>query len=331
MVGEIRDQETATIACQAAQTGHMVFSTLHTNDAPAAVTRLIDLGIEEFLISNSLMMVVGQRLVRVICKECKVPNPLTPDIVAQLSSFIGERDDVTFWKGAGCEACDYTGYSGRLALFEVLKITPDIKDALSAHCNALTLKRRAEKHGFRSLFMDGIDKAVQGLTTIEEVFRVAPPELDEGTEQFEIPEVLIEVERIEQDRSPLTIVKAKKILVVDDDKVSLNFVTNVLESESINVVTLEDNDKALKFVLEEKPEVVIVSLGSAAIDGLGLIAKIRQNLATRYIPLIALAEKEGGDVEVQGLEAGADHCLSKPVNSRRLLAVLNRLFSRTEA
>ena len=331
MIGEIRDQETATIACQAAQTGHMVFSTLHTNDAPAAVTRLIDLGIEEFLISDSLIMVVGQRLVRVICKHCKAANPLTPEIVGQLSAFIGEKEDVTFWKGTGCELCDYTGYSGRRALFEVLKITPDIKDAISANCNALALKRRAEKQGFRSLFMDGIDKAVQGLTTIEEVFRVAPPELEEGTERFEIPEVSAEVGRRDDEMSPVTIVKPKKVLVVDDDMVSLNFLVNILKSESFNVVVIEDTDKALKFALEEKPEVVVVDIGSAVINGLGLIAKIRHNLATRYIPIIALSGKEGSDVDVQGLEAGADHCLSKPVNSRKLLAVLHRLFSRTEA
>ena len=123
--------------------------------------------------------------------------------------------------------------------------------------------------------------------------------------------------------------KPKKILVVDNDLASQNFLINVLESENLNVVTLKDDDKALKFALEEKPDIIVVDIGSSTLNGLRLIAKIRHNLATRYIPIIALSGTEAGDVDVQGLEAGADQYLSKPVNSRKLLAVLNRLFSRT--
>lgn len=331
MVGEIRDQETATIACQAAQTGHMVFSTLHTNDAPSAVTRLNDLGIEEFLITDSLIMVVGQRLVRMICEDCKKINPLTPDIVEQLSAFVGEKEEVTFWKGEGCESCDYTGYSGRLAIFEILKITPDIKDAITANCNALALKRRAEKQGFRSLFMDGIDKALKGLTTIEEVFRVAPPELDEGAEWCEVPQPLEETERGEQNVAPVSTVKPKRVLIVDDDAVNTNFLINILASENYAVKKLEKGDIAFKFCVEEKPDIVVADISSSRINGLSLIRKVRNNLSTRYIPIIALAARVEGDDDLQGLEAGADHCLSKPVDSRRLVAVLNRLFSRSDA
>jgi type IV pilus assembly protein PilB len=330
MVGEVRDGETATIACQAAQTGHMVFSTLHTNDAPSALTRLLDLGIEEFLLSDSLTIVIGQRLVRVICENCKVPNPLTPEIVGQLSAFIGERDDVTFWKGEGCESCDYTGYSGRLALFEMLKITPDIKDAIAANCNALALKRRAEKQGFRSLFLDGMDKAMQGRTSIEEVFRVAPPEIDEGTEWCELPDSSEKREQVQEIAAPVTVVKPRKIIVASDDAMNVNFLVNVLDSENFNVVRMDDGTAAVKVSLEEKPDVIVVDIASSKINGLSLIAKIRNSLATRYIPIIALSGKGDGEGDLQGLEAGADHCLTKPVDSRRLLAVLNRLFSRVQ-
>ena len=130
MVGEIRDAETAKIAFQAAQTGHLVLSTLHTNDAPSAITRLLDMGVDSFVIADSLIAVIGQRLVRGICKKCKIPDPLTPQIFEQLESVINPDRTKKFWKGAGCEACQYSGYMGRLGIFELLMITPAIREIL---------------------------------------------------------------------------------------------------------------------------------------------------------------------------------------------------------
>jgi len=179
MVGEIRDSETASIAFQAGQTGHLVLSTLHTNDASTAVTRLLDLGIPSFLISASLISVVGQRLVRKICRRCKGPDPLTPQVLKELSEHMEIDKGMTFWKGAGCEACQYTGYSGRLGIFEILTLTPSLKEMIQPNVPAVALKKAAARDGYQSMTMEGIRKALEGLTTIEEVYRVAPPEGEE--------------------------------------------------------------------------------------------------------------------------------------------------------
>jgi len=175
MVGEIRDSETAVIAFQAAQTGHLVLSTLHTNDAPSAVIRLLDLGIDPFLISASLITVIGQRLVRRICPVCKVSDSLPPEQMEAIRPYLGQNPSFVFWKGAGCESCQFTGYSGRVGIFEVLMITTDLRKKISTHISAVELKEAAEAEGFRTLTMDGVQKALLGLTTIDEVFRTAPP------------------------------------------------------------------------------------------------------------------------------------------------------------
>ncbi|MDQ1336571.1 MAG: Response regulator, partial [Thermodesulfobacteriota bacterium] len=127
MVGEIRDSETAITAFQAAQTGHLVLSTLHTNDAPSAVIRLMDLKIDPFLVSGSLIAVIGQRLVRKLCQECKTPEALPPEQMEAIRPYLGQDPSSPFWKGIGCEACQFSGYSGRLGLFEVLMITPSFR------------------------------------------------------------------------------------------------------------------------------------------------------------------------------------------------------------
>ncbi len=333
MVGEIRDSETAPIALQAAQTGHMVLSTLHTNDAPSAVTRLMDLGIEPFLISDSLVAVVGQRLARGICRECKVPDPLSPQILKRLPQQIGADGSATFWKGAGCEACNYTGYSGRLGLFEVMTITPSLRELLGPDVSAATLKKAAEREGFRSMSMDGIRKALKGLTTIDEVFRVAPPDAGEVQEgQAVEPPALEEIETEEppppESRSSLSIVRPPKILVVDDNEIILKVLSNVLESEDYLVITAENGLEAMKIAMQEKPDLMITDFLMPQMDGVTLIKKLKSQLATRYIPVIMLTAKDEVDAEVKGIDAGADDYLTKPVNPKRLLARIHRLLKR---
>jgi len=333
MVGEIRDSETASIAFRAAQTGHLVLSTLHTNDALSAVTRLLDLGVEAFLISASLVAVVGQRLVRGICQECKIPDPLTPQILKQLPPHIGKDEGTTFWKGAGCEACQYTGYLGRMGLFEVLMITPFLKEIIEPKVSDLALRKAAEREGFQSMTMDGIRKALQGLTTIEEVFRVAPPKA-EGITQMPIvePPALEEIKTEEpppeEPPASVTSVRPKKILAADDNQIILKILRNILESEGYLIITAENGLEALKLALQEKPDLVVTDLLMPKMDGLTLIKKLKSQLSTRYIPIIMLTAKGEMDSEVKGIDAGADDYLTKPVNPKRLLARINRLLSR---
>jgi type II secretory ATPase GspE/PulE/Tfp pilus assembly ATPase PilB-like protein len=170
MVGEMRDAETAEIAVQAAMTGHLVFSTLHTNDAIGAVPRLLDLGVADYLVGATLEAVLAQRLVRRTCDACRVDYHPAPESVAQLSGRPAGRTKMT--KGAGCAKCGNTGFRGRLGLFELFALDDELKDAVVRGVQRLELRTMAEAHGMRPLRADGWSKAEAGLTTVEEVLRV---------------------------------------------------------------------------------------------------------------------------------------------------------------
>ena len=170
MIGEIRDQETADIAVKAALTGHQVLSTLHTNDAAGAISRLDDMGIEPFLISSSVLLTCAQRLVRRVCSNCKEEFIPEPDVFEKLEipELIGE----TFYRGAGCERCKGRGYSGRAAILEILPVTEPIRRLIVKRASASVIKNQAVQEGMKTLRMAGIDKAREGITTLEEVLRV---------------------------------------------------------------------------------------------------------------------------------------------------------------
>ena len=172
LVGEIRDQETAEIAIQSALTGHLVFSTVHTNDSASTITRLVDIGIEPFLIASAIKAVVAQRLVRVVCTACR--QPYTPDDV-ELNS-IGITEDmargVVFYKAMGCPECFNTGYKGRMSIFEIMVMSENLKRLVLKTHDSNKIKSEAIRHGMTTLRHDGIEKILQGLTTIEEVVRV---------------------------------------------------------------------------------------------------------------------------------------------------------------
>ncbi|RLA91435.1 MAG: type IV-A pilus assembly ATPase PilB [Deltaproteobacteria bacterium] len=172
MVGEIRDFETAQIAIQAALTGHLVLSTLHTNDAPSTITRLMDMGIEPFLISSALKLVLAQRLVRKICPECKEEVKVSPKVLASLGIPEEEIPHIRCYKGRGCTMCSNTGYKGRISLFEVMPITDTIKELILNRVSSAELKGEAIKEGMQTLRMSGINKLKDGVTTVEEVIRV---------------------------------------------------------------------------------------------------------------------------------------------------------------
>jgi type IV pilus assembly protein PilB len=169
MVGEIRDLETAQIAIQASLTGHLVFSTLHTNDAAGAVTRLIDMDVEPFLISSTLEAVMGQRLVRTICPACKTPYPPAAAVLEQLNLSRSQVGDQPFYRGAGCEACNETGYRGRRAIFEYMRISDRLRADIIERKPTLALRNKAMELGMRTLREDGLRCILDGYTTVEEV------------------------------------------------------------------------------------------------------------------------------------------------------------------
>ena len=172
MVGEIRDKETAEIAINAALTGHLVFSTLHTNDAPGAVTRMGNMGVEPFLITSTLHCVVAQRLLRRICKNCKESYVADPEILKEMG-LEATSEEVLLYKGKGCPACSNTGYKGRMAIHEVLMLNEDFRKAVIQRKSAADLKKVARDGGMQTLRECGVQKVLKGMTSVEELFRVA--------------------------------------------------------------------------------------------------------------------------------------------------------------
>ncbi len=168
MIGEIRDVETAQIAIRSALTGHLVLATLHTNDAVGALNRLLDMGVEPFLISASLIGVMAQRLVRVICPNCKEQYAPAADILVKL----GLQDGVLLSRGKGCVSCKHTGYKGRIGIFELLVLDDDLREMVTKNCLFSEIKDCVRKNGMKTLQEDGFDKVKKGITTIEEVLRV---------------------------------------------------------------------------------------------------------------------------------------------------------------
>lgn len=182
MVGEVRDYETAEIAIRSALTGHLVFSTLHTNDAAGAVTRLLDMGIEPFLVSSSLECLIALRLVRLICPKCKTPvSPeIKQEIIKQIKDMKLEPETSEFYEGKGCQECRFTGYHGRTGIYEILLVNETIREMMLERASSQQIKQKAISQGMRTLRQDGLQKALKGLTTYTEVVRV--------TQQEELPE-----------------------------------------------------------------------------------------------------------------------------------------------
>jgi type II secretory ATPase GspE/PulE/Tfp pilus assembly ATPase PilB-like protein len=174
LVGEIRDSETAEIAIQASLTGHLVFSTLHTNDAPSALTRLVDMDIEPYLVASSLEAVAAQRLVRVVCPQCK--QEISPNEYEKLKRQYGDRISGALYRGMGCRNCQGTGYRGRVAIFEMMVVTDDLRSLILENASARDIRRLATEQGMVGLREDGFRHLREGRTTIEEILRVTKDE-----------------------------------------------------------------------------------------------------------------------------------------------------------
>jgi general secretion pathway protein E len=173
MIGEIRDLETAQIAVQSALTGHLVLSTVHTNDAPSTVNRLLDMGVEDYLLTSTVIGILAQRLVRTLCPQCKESYTALPELVEQmhLRRFSKERD-ITLWHARGCDNCAHTGYIGRVSIMEMLPMTDGLRSLVMKHATATDLRAEAVREGMLTMYEDGLRKALKGVTTFEEVLRV---------------------------------------------------------------------------------------------------------------------------------------------------------------
>jgi type II secretory ATPase GspE/PulE/Tfp pilus assembly ATPase PilB-like protein len=177
MVGEIRDLETAEIAIRAALTGHLVFSTLHTNDAPSAITRLIDMGVPSYLLSSSIIAVLAQRLVRVLCARCRQPTELPSEAFAALDCVKAPSGGLRAYRAAGCPECREIGFRSRVGIFELMEVNEELQRLIVRNCEANDLRVIARKNGMKTLREDGLEKVLAGVTTIEEVLRVTQEEV----------------------------------------------------------------------------------------------------------------------------------------------------------
>jgi type IV pilus assembly protein PilB len=171
LVGEIRDFETAEIAVKAALTGHLVLSTLHTNDAPSTINRLMNMGIEPFLVATSVNLICAQRLVRRICTECKEPVQMPVQALEDIGFPHDTAVGVKLYKGRGCSNCNNTGYRGRVGLFEVMEVSEDVRELILSGASAMELRRKAIEESMISLRMSGLEKIKSGMTSVEEVVR----------------------------------------------------------------------------------------------------------------------------------------------------------------
>jgi type IV pilus assembly protein PilB len=172
MIGEIRDLETASIATNASLTGHLVFSTLHTNDAPSAVARLIDLGVQPFLVASSVRAIMAQRLLRRLCAHCKQTGELSETELRALQIEPGQLSEAQVMKPVGCDRCRQTGYKGRMGIFEIFEIDDDVRHMINKRSSTLLLRQRARELGMRTLREDGVRKVLAGLTSAEEVISI---------------------------------------------------------------------------------------------------------------------------------------------------------------
>ena len=173
LVGEMRDEETAHMGIQASLTGHLVFSTLHTNDAPSAVTRMVDMGVPNYLVASSVIAVLAQRLVRLICARCRQPVQLPQSVIEDAGIPAQMAAKATFMKGKGCANCNKNGYRGRQGIFELMLINSKIRELIFKNVSSVEIRKMAIEQGMKTLYVDGIYKTLKGVTTLEEIYRNA--------------------------------------------------------------------------------------------------------------------------------------------------------------
>ncbi|MDQ6955632.1 MAG: ATPase, T2SS/T4P/T4SS family [Mariprofundaceae bacterium] len=331
MVGEIRDEETAAIALHAAQTGHLVLSTLHTNDAPSTITRLIEMGIESSMLASSLNLVVAQRLARRLCAKCK--KKARPD--KEFCERFDIPESLMFYEPVGCKACMNIGYKGRLGVHEVLYVNDRMKELIARGAADSDLMLVAREEGMFCLFEDGLNKALAGLTSIAEVLRNStPPEGFKLAERLTSDGSLMSlgeaVKMRDVKRSSLSVNSGKKTILVVDDSTSIrNLVKFVLQSDGFEVLEAEDGQQGWDILqrLSSSIDLVVTDYEMPNMSGLEFVEKVREHHGFGGIPLILLTSRKDEDDEVFLLDSGADDYICKPVEPMKLQARVRKILT----
>ncbi len=328
MIGEIRDSETAEVAFRAALTGHLVLSTLHTNDTVSTITRLVDMQVPPFLISSALLAVVSQRLARKICPGCRAPGKADESLLKNLPYNLSNLDSLQ--QGQGCSQCEQTGYKGRVGIYELLFFTPEIRELVAQGATEGEIRKKATAQGMGSLLEDGINKIFKGATTLEEVISVG---YWEESSTSDSPGPLSASERAdssEKAKRP----KAKNsssrptIVFSDDDPAIREAVCLTLEALSCHVITAVDGQEGWEKIQAHLPDLIISDIQMPRLDGYGLLKKVRTDLQTAFIPVILLTAKNRCEDRMKGFLSGGDDYIEKPFNHRELLVRVKRCLER---
>ena len=361
LIGEIRDRETAQIAVQASLTGHLVLSTLHTNDAANAVTRLVDIGVEAYKIAAALRGVVAQRLMRKLCPTCKEVWMEAP--ADRLKKWIPKGTPL--YRAAGCPDCAMTGYRGRFGIIEVLTVSAEVERRIAAGETAEHIAGAARRSGMKGLWDSGLEHVLRGESTLDELTRVVdipeeddhPPEVLAGARRstgrgkphpaasqgaalgFAEPahtiapeELTAHFELLEEPEPPRVSgphgMPARKVLLVDDEDSLRKVVKDLLERDGYIVSEARDGVQALDQVDRVGPDIIVLDLNMPGLDGYGVLSHLRSRPATADIPVIVLTAKSDEDNEVRVFELGADDFLTKPFRARALSARLEAVLGR---
>src|SRR5438552_3705314 len=341
LVGEIRDKETAQIAVQASLTGHLVLSTLHTNDAANAVTRLVDIGVESYKIAASLRGVVAQRLMRKLCPTCKEVWMEAPP--ERLRRWIPKGTPL--YRAAGCPDCAMTGYRGRFSILEILTMTPELERLIAAGEPADRIAEAAQRGGMKSLWDSGLAHVARGESTLDELTRVVDiPAEAEAPRSTGAPNTvgvplepaapvstifdLLEESAPPARRSGAHGQPASKVLLVDDEDSLRKVMRDLLERDGYVVTEARDGVQALDQVDRVGPDIIVLDLNLPGLDGYGVLSHLRSRPATANIPVIVLTAKCDEDNEVRVFEVVADDFLPKPFRARALSARLEAVLGR---
>jgi CheY-like chemotaxis protein len=364
LVGEVRDRETAQIALQASLTGHLVLSTLHTNDAPNAITRLVDMGMEAYKIGPALRGVIAQRLMRRICPRCREVND--GDIPTRIRRYIPQG--TTLYRAVGCPDCAMTGYRGRFSVVEILTMNAELERRIGAGGTADKIAEAAKANGMKSLFESGVQHVLSGETSVEELLRVVDVPMDErstgraappsvntplppkrstpgpqhgiqtGTPSGPFPAVNVPVpdlttafELIDDETASVEVVRpvhGASVLLVDDEDSLRRVMRDLLAREGYAVIEARNGVEALDQVDRHAPDVVVLDLNLPDMDGYSVLSQLRSRPATRKTPVIVLTAKGDEDNEVRVFELGADDFLTKPFRAKALSKRLEVVLAR---
>jgi CheY-like chemotaxis protein len=366
LVGEIRDKETAEIAFHAGMTGHLVFSTLHTNSTVATIARLLDLGLEPYLIASSVNLIIAQRLARSICQACKEPYEPSAPLLERLNLRPGEQ---IFYHGRGCDVCEQTGYSGRIGLYEVLRFTPKLKRLISQKASEGEMLKAALAGGTRLLLDAALEQVRAGRITVEEVLRIIQIQEEEAhlcpqcsrSISLDFPvcpycsfvlrrvcaaclqELSSEWQicpycrtKVAAGPGPVVAPAAKpaaapRILVVDDDPVSRRLVVKALQKLDLDAEIIEavNGTQALAEVAAHTPDLIILDVMMPGMSGFEVCQKLRSDLHTAFIPILMLTANTDEDSRTKGFVVGTDDYVGKPFSVLELHARVRRLLRRT--